>query len=314
MQEFNFLISDDENTSFVNTRIDNFLVDRLNVLQESLNISRSRVQKLIDESAILVNGISTTKNYKLRLNDSILVSIQEPKTLDIVAQDIFIDIAYEDKDVIIVNKPQNMVVHPANGHEDGTLVNALMYHCGEDLSGINGVIRAGIVHRIDKDTSGLLIVAKNDNAHTSLAKQLEEHSMNRIYYAVVYNNLKEDTGTIDAPIGRHPKDRKKMAVVYKNSKRAVTHYEVLERYKKFTLIKLKLETGRTHQIRVHMAHIGNPLLGDFIYGKEKQPYNLKGQMLHSKILGFVHPVSGEYVEVESDLPSYFLDVINKIKN
>ncbi len=297
--------------NFINTRIDNFLVANLN---QDLNLSRSRVQKLIEEGNILVNNSRINKNYKLRLNDEILVKIHEPKELDIIPQDIPINISYEDKDVIIINKPQNMVVHPANGHSDGTLVNALMYHCKGELSGINGVIRAGIVHRIDKDTSGLLIVAKNDNAHTKLAKQLEEHSMNRIYYAIVYNNLKQDEGFIDAPIGRHPQDRKKMAVVYKNSKHAITHYTVLERYKKFTLIKLKLETGRTHQIRVHMAYIGHPLLGDFVYGKEKQPYKLQGQMLHSKILGFIHPSSGDYVEIESELPSYFTDVMKKIKN
>ena len=205
-----------------------------------------------------------------------------------------------------------MVVHPANGHYSGTLVNALMYHCKDNLSGINGIMRPGIVHRIDKDTSGILIIAKNDKAHQSLASQLEDHSMTRVYYAIVYNNLKEDKGTIDAPIGRHPIDRKKMAVTDKNSKRAVTHYEVIQRFKKYTFIKLKLETGRTHQIRVHMAYIGNPLLGDVVYGKEKQPFKLKGQVLHAKVLGFIHPSTNEYMEFETELPAYFQELLKKL--
>ena len=205
-----------------------------------------------------------------------------------------------------------MVVHPANGHYSHTLVNALMYHCKDNLSGINGVMRPGIVHRIDKDTSGILIVAKNDKSHQKLASQLEEHSMTRVYYAIVYNNLKNDKGTIDAPIGRHPIDRKKMAVIDKNSKRAVTHYEVLQRFNKYTLIKLKLETGRTHQIRVHMSYIGNPLLGDIVYGKEKQPFKLVGQVLHAKVLGFVHPTTNKYMEFETELPQYFKDILKKL--
>lgn len=306
--QYNFLATEED----TGARIDHYLTKVSDLL-----LSRSRVQKLIEQQSILVNLKSISKNYKLRLGDSILVKIKPPKDLNIIAQNIALNIVYEDKDIILVNKPQNMVVHPSNGHDDSTLVNALMYHCKGELSGINGVIRAGIVHRIDKDTSGIIVIAKNDNAHTKLAKQLEDHSMNRLYYAVVYNNLKNDTGTIDAPIGRHPVDRKKMAVLNnKNnikSKHAVTHYTVIERFKNYTLVKLKLETGRTHQIRVHMAYIGNPLLGDFIYGKEKQPYKLKGQVLHAKSLGFIHPSTGKYIEFETELPEYFKAVLNKIK-
>ncbi len=302
MEQLEFLILKDNEDK----RIDSFLNDKLE------DISRSRIQKLIEEKQILVNNKNINKNYKLKENDKILVNIDEPKEIDILPENIPIDIVYEDDDVILINKPQDMVVHPANGHYSGTLVNALMYHCKDNLSGINGVMRPGIVHRIDKDTSGILIVAKNDKAHHSLASQLEDHSMTRVYYAIVYNNLKEDTGTIDAPIGRHPVDRKKMAVTDKNSKRAVTHYEVLQRFKKYTFIRLKLETGRTHQIRVHMAYIGNPLLGDVVYGKEKQPFKLKGQVLHAKVLGFIHPTTNEYMEFETDLPQYFKDLLKKL--
>ena len=302
MEQLEFLVLKDNEDK----RIDSFLNDKLE------DISRSRIQKLIEEKQILVNNKNINKNYKLKENDKILVNIDEPKEIDILPENIPIDIVYEDDDVILINKPQDMVVHPANGHYSGTLVNALMYHCKDNLSGINGVMRPGIVHRIDKDTSGILIVAKNDKAHHSLASQLEDHSMTRVYYAIVYNNLKEDTGTIDAPIGRHPVDRKKMAVTDKNSKRAVTHYEVLQRFKKYTFIRLKLETGRTHQIRVHMAYIGNPLLGDVVYGKEKQPFKLKGQVLHAKVLGFIHPTTNEYMEFETDLPQYFKDLLKKL--
>ncbi|WP_250278485.1 RluA family pseudouridine synthase [[Clostridium] colinum] len=295
------VLKDDEDK-----RIDNFL----NINLE--DISRSRIQKLIEENQILVNNKNINKNYKLRKDDIISVNIEEPKEIDILPENIPLDIVYEDDDVILINKPQDMVVHPANGHYTGTLVNGLMYHCKDNLSGINGIMRPGIVHRIDKDTSGILVVAKNDKAHKNLAIQLENHSMTRVYYAIVYNNLKNDKGTIDAPIGRHPIDRKKMAVTNKNSKRAVTHYEVLKRFKNHTLIKLKLETGRTHQIRVHMAYIGNPLLGDIVYGKQKQPFNLVGQVLHAKVLGFIHPTSNKYMEFETDLPYYFKNVLNKL--
>nr|WP_317358200.1 RluA family pseudouridine synthase [uncultured Tyzzerella sp.] len=303
MQQLNFkILKQDEDK-----RIDSFLNSSLE------DISRSRIQKLIEDNEILVNNKPINKNYKLKENDTILINIEEPKEINILPENIHLNIVYEDNDVILINKPQNMVVHPANGHYSGTLVNALMYHCKDNLSGINGVMRPGIVHRIDKDTSGILIVAKNDKAHQSLASQLENHSMTRVYYAIVYNNLKNDTGTIDAPIGRHPIDRKKMAVTDKNGKRAVTHYEVLKRFKKYTFIKLKLETGRTHQIRVHMSYIGNPLLGDTVYGKEKQPFKLLGQVLHAKVLGFIHPITNEYMEFETELPQYFKEILNKLQ-
>lgn len=289
-----------------NKRIDIFL-------SENLELTRSRIQKLIQDKNIFVNENTINKNYKLKIGDNICVEMEEPKELDVMPENIPIDIVYEDSDIILINKKQGMVVHPANGHYNGTLVNALMYHCKNNLSGINGVMRPGIVHRIDKDTSGILIVAKNDNAHQKLAKQLENHSMKRVYYALVYNNLKNDTGTIDKPIGRHQIDRKKMSVNSKRTKTAITHYTVLERFGKFTLIKLILETGRTHQIRVHMSYIGNPILGDFVYGKEKQPYNLKGQLLHAKTLGFIHPMTNEYMEFEIDLPNHFEDTLKKIK-
>lgn len=288
-------------------RIDSFLVSNLT------DISRSRIQSLIQENQITVNDKNINKNYKLKLNDNIIVQIQQPKEIEILPQNIPLDIVYEDNDVILINKPQNMVVHPANGHYTNTLVNGLMYHCKDNLSGINGVMRPGIVHRIDKDTSGILIVAKNDKAHNSLSNQLKDHSMTRIYYAVVCGNLKNDTGTIDAPIGRHPIDRKKMAVTTKNSKNAVTHYEVINRFKKYNLIKLKLETGRTHQIRVHMSYIGHPLLGDVVYGSQKQPFNLTGQTLHAKILGFLHPTTNKYMEFETPLPQYFENILKKLQ-
>lgn len=287
-------------------RIDNFLNNNLE------DVSRNRIQKLIEEKQVLVNNKSINKNYKIKENDKIIINIEEPKEIDILPENIPLNIVYEDEDVILVNKPQDMVVHPANGYYSHTLVNALMYHCKDNLSGINGVMRPGIVHRIDKDTSGILIVAKNDKAHQKLANQLEQHSMTRVYYAIVYNNLKNDKGVIDAPIGRHPIDRKKMAVTDKNSKRAVTHYEVLQRFNKYTFIKLKLETGRTHQIRVHMSYIGNPLLGDIVYGKEKQPFKLFGQVLHAKVLGFVHPTTNKYMEFETELPQYFKDILKKL--
>lgn len=302
MEQLEFLALKDHE----NKRIDRFLNNNLE------DLSRNRIQKLIEEKKVLVNNKSINKNYKLKENDKIIINIEEPKEIDILPENIPLNIVYEDEDVILVNKPQDMVVHPANGHYSHTLVNALMYHCKDNLSGINGVMRPGIVHRIDKDTSGILIIAKNDKAHQKLASQLEEHSMTRVYYAIVYNNLKNDKGTIDAPIGRHPIDRKKMAVTDKNSKRAVTHYEVLQRFNKYTFIKLKLETGRTHQIRVHMSYIGNPLLGDIVYGKEKQPFKLVGQVLHAKVLGFVHPTTNKYMEFETELPQYFKDILKKL--
>lgn len=291
----------------IGKRLDVFLSEEIE------DISRSRIQKLIENDNILVNKKSINKNYKLRDCDVIELWLPAVESVDITAENIPLDILYEDEDVIVINKPQDMVVHPAAGHFSGTVVNAIMYHCGENLSGINGCLRPGIVHRIDKDTSGVLVIAKNDNAHQSLAAQLAEHSMKRIYYAIVYNCFKEESGFVDKPIGRHPVERKKMAVTDKNSKRAVTHYKVIENLGKFCLIELKLETGRTHQIRVHMASIGHPLLGDTVYGSQKQPYKLMGQALHAKVLGFIHPRRGEYMEFESPLPEYFENLIKKLR-
>lgn len=276
-------------------------------------LSRSQVQKLIENGLVEVNGKPTKNNYKLRKGDIIEIEIPDPEPLEIEAENIPLDILYEDKDVIVVNKPQGMVVHPAPGHYSGTLVNALMYHCKDELSGINGCMRPGIVHRIDKDTSGILMIAKSDAAHKSLAEQLAVHSITRKYYAVVCGNIKEECGTVDKPIARSPKDRKKMAIV-EGGRRAVTHYRVLERYGKYTLVECQLETGRTHQIRVHMASLGHPLLGDTVYGSEKQPYKLLGQVLHAKVLGFNHPVSGKYMEFESSLPEYFEKLLLKLRN
>ena len=291
----------------VGTRIDVFLAENME------DLSRSGVQKLIDEGMITLNGGKTKANYKLREKDIMDVTVPEVKEVEILPEDIPLDILYEDSDVIVVNKPQGMVVHPAPGHTSGTLVNALMFHCGDDLSGINGEKRPGIVHRIDKDTSGVLMIAKNDMAHQSLAAQLAEHSITRKYNAVVYNGFNEDEGTVDQPIGRNPQDRKKMAVTQKHSRHAVTHYRVIERMEKFTLIEAQLETGRTHQIRVHMTYIGHPLLGDPVYGPKKQPISLEGQALHARVLGFIHPRTGEYMEFEAPLPPYFEALLERLR-
>ena len=274
--------------------------------------TRSAVQKLMDQGKVLVNGKTGRKNDKVKPGDSIQVEIPEPEPLELLPQDIPLDIVYEDEHLLVVNKPKGMVVHPAPGNPDGTLVNALLYHCGESLSGINGVIRPGIVHRIDKDTSGLLMVAKNDLAHQSLAAQIAAHTFTRMYNTVVYGNLKTDEGTISAPIARHPTDRKKMAVV-PGGREAVTHYRVLERLPGFTLVECRLETGRTHQIRVHMAHIGHPVAGDPVYGPKKCITSLNGQCLHARLLGFVHPATGEYMEFDSGLPLYFTDFLEKLR-
>lgn len=274
--------------------------------------SRSYLQGIIDEGNVLVNNKEKKRNYKLKVGDNIEVNIPEPKLLQIEPEDIKLDIIYEDKDVIVVNKPQEMVVHPAPGVYSGTLVNALLHHC-KDLSGINGVARPGIVHRIDKDTSGILVVAKNDISHNNLAAQFKEHSISRVYMALVEGIIKDEQGTIEAPIGRHPVDRIKMAVV-KDGRHAVTHYKVIERFKNRTLVECRLETGRTHQIRVHMSHIMHPLVGDPVYGYKKQRFNLKGQMLHAKLLGFIHPTTRQYVEFESELPEYFKKIIKILKN
>ncbi|MBV7275032.1 RluA family pseudouridine synthase [Clostridiaceae bacterium UIB06] len=274
--------------------------------------SRSYLQNLIEEGNVRINGINKKSNYKLKPNDIVDINIPEPVALNIEPEDIPLDILYEDSDVIVVNKPQGMVVHPAAGIYNGTLVNALLNHC-EDLSGINGVARPGIVHRIDKDTSGILVVAKNDNAHNKLAEQLKDHSMTRVYIALVEGVLKKEEGTVDAPLGRHPIERIKIAVV-KDGRRAVTHYRVLERFKNSTLVQCVLETGRTHQIRVHMAHIGHPLVGDPVYGYKKQRFNLEGQMLHAKKLGFIHPSTRKYIEFESELPEYFVKIVGILRN
>ncbi len=275
-------------------------------------ISRSSVQQLICESLVTVNGKAVNKKTTVKTDDVIELQIPDPVNLSVEAENIPLDIVYEDEYLLVVNKPKGMVVHPAAGNYNGTLVNALMFHCGDSLSGINGVIRPGIVHRIDKDTSGLLVVAKTDAAHKGLAEQIKEHSFTRIYHTVVVGNIKDDAGTIDAPIGRHPKDRKKQSVTDKNSRNAVTHFEVLERFNGFTYLKVKLETGRTHQIRVHMAYRGTPVAGDVVYGNPKKTYGLNGQCLNASVIGFIHPVTGEYLEFDSGLPDYFTDFIRRI--
>lgn len=290
-----------------NERIDKYLSLKL------LDFTRSAIQKFFEDKKVLVNKKTALKSYKVCENDEIAVEVEDPKNLDIKAENIILDIVYEDKDLLVVNKPQGMVVHPAAGNYEGTLVNALMAHCGDSLSGINGVIRPGIVHRIDKNTSGLLIVAKNNHAHLRLSEQIKEHSFTRIYEAVVIGNIKNDSGTIDAPIGRHQNDRKKMAVTEKNSRNAVTHFEVLERFKGYTYVKCKLETGRTHQIRVHLSHLGHPILGDNIYGAKTNSFGLVGQCLYAKTIGFIHPTTGEYMEFSSPLPEYFETVLTKLK-
>jgi 23S rRNA pseudouridine1911/1915/1917 synthase len=275
-------------------------------------LSRSSAQQLIEDGLVLVNGLVCSKKTTVKCGDEIEITLPEPTVLSVEAENIPLDIVYEDEHLLVVNKPKGMVVHPAAGNYTGTLVNALMYHCGDSLSGINGVIRPGIVHRIDKDTSGLLVVAKTDTAHRGLAEQIKEHSFTRIYNTVVVGNIKDDNGTIDAPIGRHPKDRKKQAVTDKNSKNAVTHYEVLERFNGFTFLKVTLETGRTHQIRVHMAYRGNPVAGDVVYGNPKKTYGLEGQCLNASTIGFIHPVTGEYLEFTTELPEYFKDFLRRI--
>lgn len=268
--------------------------------------SRAALQKAVEAGNALINGKPVAKNYRLRAGDRLSFSPLAVRPLDVMPENIPLDIAYEDNDLLVVNKPKGMVVHPAPGNYDGTLVNALLYHCPDSLSGINGVLRPGIVHRIDKDTSGLLIVAKNDFAHRALASQIAEHSFKREYRAIVTGHLKEDSGTIVAPIGRNPNDRKKMAVTDKNSKNAVTHYETIEKYVGYSYLKLRLETGRTHQIRVHMAYLGHPLAGDTVYGHPpKNELSLGGQCLHAGLIGFVHPRTNEYMEFQSPLPDYF---------
>ena len=286
-------------------RLDQFLADGVE------DLTRSAAQRLAEEQRVLLDGRPLKKNYKITGSETLEVSLPDPEPIDAVPQDIPLDIVYEDGDVLVINKPKGMVVHPAPGNPDGTVVNAVLYHCGSSLSGIGGAFRPGIVHRIDKDTSGLLIVAKNDRAHLCLSAQLKDHTLARTYEAVVIGTLKEDRGTVDAPLDRSPKDRKKMAVV-PGGRRAVTHYEVLARYPGYTHVRCRLETGRTHQIRVHMASLGHPIAGDTVYGPARQKYDLQGQCLHARELTFLHPADGRKMHLKCELPGYFTDFLNKL--
>ncbi|MBR2832737.1 MAG: RluA family pseudouridine synthase [Oscillospiraceae bacterium] len=287
-------------------RLDVFLAEAMD------GVTRSAAQRLIDEGRVLLRGMPVKKSHRTEPGGKYTVDLPEPEPAEAAPQDIPLDIVYEDGDVIVVNKPRGMVVHPAPGHPDGTLVNALLFHCGDSLSGIGGEKRPGIVHRIDKDTSGLIIAAKNDAAHQALSAQLSDHSLSRVYEAVVCGRMKDDSGTVDAPIGRHPADRKRQTVTEKNSRHAVTHYEVIARYNGYTHIRCLLETGRTHQIRVHMAHIGHPLLGDMVYGRKRPEKGLEGQCLHARCLRFRHPSTGEEILLETPLPEYFTEVLKKL--
>lgn len=289
-------------------RIDKFLSETLP------EYSRSFIQKVVKDGGVLVDEKCVKSNYKLSAGQILKLNVPELVEPDIVPEDIPLDILYEDDDIIVVNKPKGMVVHPAAGHYTGTLVNALMYHCRDNLSGINGVTRPGIVHRIDMNTTGVLVACKNDAAHVFLSEQLAVHSITRKYNAIVHNSFKDNSGTVDAPIGRHQIDRKKMAIDYKNGRNAVTHYSVISNYGKYAHIECQLETGRTHQIRVHMSSIGHPLLGDDVYGSGKSPYRLEGQTLHARVLGFVHPSTGKYMEFEAPLPDYFKEIIVDLEN
>lgn len=289
--------------------------ERLDVFltQHIQGFTRSRIQKLIQEDCVTVNGKVEKANFKLKQGDLVLASVPEPRKIAIAAEAIPLDIIYEDQHMLVVNKPQGMVVHPAAGNYDKTLVNALMAHCGDDLSGINGELRPGILHRIDKDTSGLLLVAKDDRAHLGLAEQIKAHSLTREYLCLVHGRIKSDSGTIDAPIGRDERDRKKMTVTNKNSRNAVTHFYVEERFDKYTFVRCRLETGRTHQIRVHMSKNSHPIVGDPVYGRRKEEFKLNGQLLHACKVGFVHPISGQYMEFSRDIPEYFKEVLETIR-
>ncbi len=292
--------------AYMDERLDKFLSA---VLPDQ---SRSYLQKIIKDGSVLVNGKAQKASYRMEDQDEVLVDLPELKEPEIEAENIPLDILYEDDDLLMVNKPKEMVVHPSAGHLTGTLVNAVMYHCKDRLSGINGVMRPGIVHRIDMDTTGVLVICKNDKAHNHVAAQLKEHSITRKYRAIVHGVIKEEEGIVDAPIGRHPVERKKMAAGVKNGKRAVTHYRVLQRFRNHTYVECQLETGRTHQIRVHMASIGHPLLGDTVYGPAKNPMHLQGQTLHAQVLGLIHPSTGEYLEVEAPLPEYFAKLLKSL--
>ncbi len=295
-------------------RIDLFLSEVKELNQEIAGMSRSYIQKLIKEGNVLVDNQKIKANYKLKSGTKIKVFVSEAREPEIIPEDIPIEILYEDKDIIIINKPKGMVVHPAAGHYTGTLVNALMYHCHNELSGINGVLRPGIVHRIDMDTTGVIVACKNDKSHQSLSKQLKEHSITRKYVAIVHGSISEDEFSISGNIGRHPIDRKKMAVNVKNGKPATTHVKVLERFKNYTYIECQLETGRTHQIRVHLASKNFPLLGDSVYGRKKEEFKLHGQTLHAQVLGFIHPSTGKYVEFKAKLPEYFQHLLYVLQN
>ncbi|WP_270839956.1 RluA family pseudouridine synthase [Peptacetobacter hiranonis] len=297
-----FLVEEDEDGD----RLDVYLADQF------VDMSRSYIQKIIKDKKVTVNGKVEKVKYPVKEEDKIVIEIPKPKVLEVVPQDIPIEIVYEDDDIIIVNKPQGMVVHPAPGNYEGTLVNAILYHCKGNLSSINGVIRPGIVHRIDKDTSGILMIAKNNNAHNCLAEQLKDHSITREYEFICHGVFKEDNVTVDRPIGRNPKDRLKMAIV-PNGKRAVTHFEVIERFNGYTHVRARLETGRTHQIRVHAMSINHPLVGDPVYGPKNSKIKLNGQALHAKKLGFIHPTTKEYVEFDSELPDYFQKLLEKLR-
>lgn len=291
-----------------NSRIDKFLSEQ----EEGL--SRSYIQKLIKEGKVFVNNKQVKANYRILEQDEVVLFVPEPEELNVEAENIPLDILYEDEDVILINKGKDMVVHPAPGHYSGTIVNALLYHCKDNLSGINGVMRPGIVHRIDRNTTGVIVVCKNDKAHNSLAEQLKEHSITRKYNAIVYHAFKQESGTVNAPIGRHPIDRKKMAINHTHGKEAVTHYKVLKNLgNKYALIECTLETGRTHQIRVHMASIGHPLVGDDVYGPSSSKFKLEGQALHARVLGFIHPSTGEYMEFEAPIPEYFTNLVKKLE-
>ena len=288
-----------------NERLDSY------ISKSNLDLSRSMVQKLIKEKRVFVNGKNEKESYKIKVNDNITIQIEEPKSSKLEAQDIPLNIIYEDNDIIVINKPKGMVVHPGNGNPDNTLVNAVLAHCKGSLSGIGGEIRPGIVHRIDKDTSGLIIVAKNDKSHINLSEQIKNHEVTKIYTALVKGNISEDEATIDMPIGRDKKDRKKMSVT-RDGKEAISHIKVVKRYGNYTLIRVKIDTGRTHQIRVHMAKIGHPVVGDEVYSSGKNEFGVKGQMLHSTILKFKHPISGKEIMLEAPLPQYFEDVLSKL--
>lgn len=290
------------------TRIDKVIVENLS------QYTRSYIQKLIKEENVQVNGNTVKSNYKVEKGDEITILVPEPIALDILPEKMDLDILYEDEDIIVINKAKGVVVHPATGHYTGTIVNGLLYHCKGQLSGINGIMRPGIVHRIDMNTTGVIVVCKNDKAHNCIAEQLKVHSITRKYNAIVYNCFKQEKGIIDAPIGRHPVERKKMAINHKNGKHAVTHYQVLENLQgKYAYIECQLETGRTHQIRVHMASIQHPLLGDDVYGNRKTNFHLEGQTLHARVLGFVHPTTKEYMEFEAPLPEYFQNLLIKLR-